>query len=806
MIFLIKIYLINTKVVALTLPNNLKGLNDFHPLRIKFDYTQLENYENKIFVKNLKKTLNQISAIFAQFINIQNNKLIKTSLFPNEFCDSNIKEFNKKLKKKGFNKDLLIYPILTDIKDTKISAKVCAIDKTNKRPIIARLTIYNKIQFSKKNISKYSVQIIHKIIHILGFNELTFKKSKILKKKKLSFNLLRNIYEKGNNNWKSIIMKLPNSHYQSIKWDIMSRRINRMPIFSSLTLVALQKINWYQINLSLCGCSLNGDCEYLRYPINLSLFKNINGDIAFNCYFNENINSKCVINDSSLVPKLLPKKINVDQYPSFFEGNHHLNKFLIWNSTIPKVLNPPQIIYLLSPKKNGKCKNPQRTIFLRYPEELNLTNPELENYKLEQYTIKNPNMTVYHSYLRDVDIPPFYKLMKVNNIPFNTNYFLSNFLSSFFNVQKLPEVLSSLGKYQIYSNIPNSSYYLGNKAALFRNYRKLKNKFPKDFEFHPESFLLSEDREILRERFKDYIQTKDDLWVSKPPAGTLGIGIKLMKNGEDFLRHHFINRYISNPHLLHGRKYHIRMYVVVSGILPLKIYVFDEGQVMIASDKYYYNLDQIENPTSMLTNGHVNFNQPGYNTNITLDTEEGNEWTIKTLSKHIEKEGGNWTKVWEEIKDLSIKTILLNYGEIQKIMIEEYPNLRKNNIIHRYGFDIMIDSNFKPWLLEVNTKPAMELYNIINVYNKLRIEADRVNLVGMIPFDHYSQEPLDKEMIYKDKVDEAVQLSICEFERPHGGLERIFPVKKSLNYYKQFIEYHDDYNRALWDLIEKDEI
>ena len=104
MIFLIKIYLINTKVVELTLPNHLIGLNDFHPLRIKFDYTQLEKYENKKFVKNLKNTLNQISAIFAQFINIQNNKLIKTSLFPNEFCDSKIKEFNKKLKKKDLTK------------------------------------------------------------------------------------------------------------------------------------------------------------------------------------------------------------------------------------------------------------------------------------------------------------------------------------------------------------------------------------------------------------------------------------------------------------------------------------------------------------------------------------------------------------------------------------------------------------------------------------------------------------------------------------------------------------------------------
>ena len=76
----------------------------------------------------------------------------------------------------------------------------------------------------------------------------------------------------------------------------------------------------------------------------------------------------------------------------------------------------------------------------------------------------------------------------------------------------------------------------------------------------------------------------------------------------------------------------------------------------------------------------------------------------------------------------------------------------------------------------------------------------------MVRFNHFTQEPLDKEMIYKDKIDEGVQLSICEFERPQGGLERIFPVKKTLNYYKQFIEYHDEYNKALWDFIENNEI
>ena len=149
---------------------------------------------------------------------------------------------------------------------------------------------------------------------------------------------------------------------------------------------------------------------------------------------------------------------------------------------------------------------------------------------------------------------------------------------------------------------------------------------------------------------------------------------------------------------------------------------------------------------------------------------------------------------------------MINYEQIQKRYLVEFKNLRSNNIAHRYGFDIMIDDNLRPWLLEVNSKPAMEFYNKINVYNKLQVEADHLTLIGMVPFDHNNQEPLDKEMIYKDKIDEAVQLSICEFERPNGGLERIFPVKETLNYYKQFIEYHDEYNKALWDFIENNEI
>jgi hypothetical protein len=71
------------------------------------------------------------------------------------------------------------------------------------------------------------------------------------------------------------------------------------------------------------------------------------------------------------------------------------------------------------------------------------------------------------------------------------------------------------------------------------------------------------------------------------------------------------------------------MYVIVTGFLPLKIYVFNEGQVMQASSDYIYDINKMEKTTSMLTNGHQNFHKPGYKNNITLDTQDGSEWKLK---------------------------------------------------------------------------------------------------------------------------------------------------------------------------------
>ena len=67
---------------------------------------------------------------------------------------------------------------------------------------------------------------------------------------------------------------------------------------------------------------------------------------------------------------------------------------------------------------------------------------------------------------------------------------------------------------------------------------------------------------------------------------------------------------------------------------------------------------------------------------------------------------------------------------------------------------------------------------------------------------HYYGKHLIKAVedgfVSEDVVDEAVIESLCEFERPTGGFQRLFPLKENIKYYSQFIADPQEENLALW--------
>lgn len=118
------------------------------------------------------------------------------------------------------------------------------------------------------------------------------------------------------------------------------------------------------------------------------------------------------------------------------------------------------------------------------------------------------------------------------------------------------------------------------------------------------------------------------------------------------------------------------------------------------------------------------------------------------------------------------------------------------------GLDLMIDDNFKVWLLEANDTPHMELYDKVNKKNKIGLSTDIFNILGIIPFDHSSNLPLEKNICnFKKEIEEKLNNAFCEFNRPNGNLERIFPVKETLSYYKKFFVQNYKINDELWKLL-----
>ena len=104
--------------------------------------------------------------------------------------------------------------------------------------------------------------------------------------------------------------------------------------------------------------------------------------------------------------------------------------------------------------------------------------------------------------------------------------------------------------------------------------------------------------------------------------------------------------------------------------------------------------------------------------------------------------------------------------------------------------------------MEVNLNPSLNCDSQLDLKVKSKLLTDIFNIIGAIPFSHDGKfTPMDKYNEYKDKAEEAVIESLCEFERPSGGFQRLFPLKDNINFYRKFIENPEEENIALWNAM-----
>ena len=68
----------------------------------------------------------------------------------------------------------------------------------------------------------------------------------------------------------------------------------------------------------------------------------------------------------------------------------------------------------------------------------------------------------------------------------------------------------------------------------------------------------------------------------------------------------------------------------------------------------------------------------------------------------------------------------------------------RNNCYELYGFDILVDSKLKPWILEVNVCPSLSSSSPLDRKIKHSLLVDTLNLVGILPFEKKKYEKKKK--------------------------------------------------------------
>ncbi|XP_076908677.1 uncharacterized protein LOC143565658 [Bidens hawaiensis] len=181
----------------------------------------------------------------------------------------------------------------------------------------------------------------------------------------------------------------------------------------------------------------------------------------------------------------------------------------------------------------------------------------------------------------------------------------------------------------------------------------------------------------------------DNLWILKPwnmartidttVTGNLSAIIRLMETGPKICQ-----KYIEQPALFQGRKFDIRYIVLVRSISPLELFITDIFWVRLANNTYTLDKKSLYE----------------YETHFTVMNYRGtlNHMNTPEFVKEFEKEHQvKWLEIHSRVKQM-IRKVFESAALV-------HPEMHSSTARAMYGVDVMLDSDFKPKLLEVTYCP-----------------------------------------------------------------------------------------------------
>ncbi|OMJ92356.1 hypothetical protein SteCoe_4909 [Stentor coeruleus] len=267
------------------------------------------------------------------------------------------------------------------------------------------------------------------------------------------------------------------------------------------------------------------------------------------------------------------------------------------------------------------------------------------------------------------------------------------------------------------------------KNNMANNLNRFRKLFPSDYNFYPKTWVLPGDLAS----FKNTVKQRKKIYIMKPEASSQGQGIYLVRGLSDIREtsHHIAQEYLMNPLLIDGLKFDLRIYVLITGCDPLRIFIHEEGLARFATEDYSPPNKQNFNDVFVhLTNYSINKNNPHF-----VQAAPGKKSHKRSLSSvliQLSETGFDVEGIWDQICDIIVKTVITIQPSLTSTYRTCQPYDYTNGMCFEIlGFDIILDSNLKPWLLEVNHAPSFSTDSPLDSAIKTAVISEALVLVDI---------------------------------------------------------------------------
>lgn len=354
------------------------------------------------------------------------------------------------------------------------------------------------------------------------------------------------------------------------------------------------------------------------------------------------------------------------------------------------------------------------------------------------------------------------------------------------------------------------------KNNLGRNLLRMRKQFPTEYKFFPDTWILPTDLSDFKLQFS---AAKNKTFIIKPDNGCQGKGIFLIRDVDkvpvDFSTTSVAQRYIHRPFLLDGHKFDLRLYVLVTGCDPLRIFLHKRGLCRLASEQYVEPTSKnLANQTVHLTNYAINKLSANFEENTDPnDATDGHKRSWEAVCERLRDEGLDVDTMMQEIEDLIVKTLIAVQPSLSHFYHSCQPDDMENSkCFEILGFDVMMDHKLQPWLIEVNHAPSFTAESELDRIVKHEVLRDTFSLLNLLPESRRKHKRearekmeqrsmgVNKKQSLEERAQEereiAVQRTAWE-DANLNGYKRLFPSEATE---REYMQIHDAAIN-LWEML-----